>query len=77
MTYEIAKVMNTTTTHGWLFQTADSQTNLKAGTFQAVISGAKETVGSDIVTAINGESITNSKRSFNILRRKHSTQPNH
>jgi S1-C subfamily serine protease len=59
MTFEIAQVMNTTVTYGWLVESADATTGLKGGATQAIASGTTVTIGGDIVTAINGTRITN------------------
>jgi S1-C subfamily serine protease len=59
MTYEIAQVMGTNMTYGWLIATASSQTGLKGGTSQVVVAGERVTIGGDIIIAINGTRITN------------------
>jgi S1-C subfamily serine protease len=59
MTYEIAQIMNTNVTYGWLIATAPSQTGLQGGTTQTVIAGSLVTTGGDIIVGINGARITN------------------
>lgn len=58
MTYEIADVMNTNVTCGWLIAqvTADgpsAKAGLQGGTQQASITGESVIIGGDIITAIN------------------------
>jgi S1-C subfamily serine protease len=59
MTYEIAQVMGTNVTYGWLVATAPSGTGLQGGTRQAVVSGSVVTIGGDIIVTINGTRIMN------------------
>ncbi|MCJ7759514.1 trypsin-like peptidase domain-containing protein, partial [Candidatus Bathyarchaeota archaeon] len=62
MTYEIAEVMNTNVTCGWLIAqiTADgpsAKAGLQGGTQQVSIAGKSAIIGGDIVTAINTTSM--------------------
>jgi len=53
MTFEIAQAMGTSATYGWLIVTAPSETGLRGGTRQVVISGSLVTIGGDIIIAVN------------------------
>jgi len=64
MTSEIAKVMSTNVTYGWLIAQMASggpaaNAGLRSGTKQALIAGEWITIGGDIVIAINETRITN------------------
>lgn len=59
MNYQIAQAMGTSTTYGWLVESVSAQNGLKAGTTQASILGSTVILGGDIITAINGDRITN------------------
>jgi len=64
MDYETAQAMNTTVTYGWLIGQVTSggpaaTAGLEGGTTQVDILGTTETIGGDIIIAINGTRITN------------------
>jgi S1-C subfamily serine protease len=64
MNYETAQAMNTTVTYGWLIAQVTSggpaaNAGLQGGTTQVDILGTPETIGGDIIIAINGTRITN------------------
>ncbi|MEM3825746.1 MAG: PDZ domain-containing protein, partial [Candidatus Bathyarchaeia archaeon] len=64
MTYEIARVMGTNITYGWLITQVVSggpaaNAGLKGGTKQVLVAGKYVTVGGDIIIAVNGTRITN------------------
>lgn len=64
MNYETAQAMNTTVTYGYLIAQVTSggpaaTAGLKGGTTQVIILGSTETIGGDIIIAINGTRITN------------------
>lgn len=59
MTYEIARAMGTNVTYGWLVASVPSETGLRGGTSQALITGEILTIGGDIIIAINEKRITN------------------
>jgi len=64
MDYEIAQLINTTVTYGWLIAQVTSggpaaTAGLLGGTTQVDILGNTETIGGEIIIAINGTRITN------------------
>ncbi len=59
MNYQIAQAMGTNVTYGFLVETVSVQNGLKGGTTQTTILGSSIILGGDIITAINGERITN------------------
>jgi S1-C subfamily serine protease len=59
MNYQIAQVMGTSVTYGYLVESVSTQNGLKGGTTQATILGSNTMIGGDIITAINGARITN------------------
>lgn len=64
MNYETALAMNTTVTYGWLIGQVTSggpaaTASLQGGTTQTTILGSQETIGGDIIIALNGTRITN------------------
>ena len=64
MDYATAQAMNTTVTYGWLIGQVVSggpaaTAGIKGGTTQVNILGTTETIGGDIITAVNGTRITN------------------
>ncbi len=59
MNYQIAQVMKTSITYGWLVESVSTQNGLKGGSTQTTILGSNVILGGDIITAINGVRITN------------------
>jgi S1-C subfamily serine protease len=59
MSYQIAQVMGTSVTYGWLVESVSSQNGLQGGNTQKSILGSNVIIGGDIITAINGVRITN------------------
>jgi S1-C subfamily serine protease len=64
MNYETAQAMSTNVTYGYLIAQVTSggpaaTAGLEGGTTQANILGTTETIGGDVITAINGTRITN------------------
>lgn len=59
MNYQIAQIMKTSITYGWLVESVSTQNGLKGGSTQTTILGSNLILGGDIITAINGVRITN------------------
>ena len=59
MNYQIAQAMGTSVTYGWLVEQVSTQNGLKGGSTQATVLGSNVMLGGDIITAINGQRITN------------------
>jgi S1-C subfamily serine protease len=64
MTYEIAMVMGTNITYGWLIVQVTSggpadEAGLQGGTQTVLVGAEYVTIGGDILTAINGTKIAN------------------
>lgn len=76
MTYQIAQVMDTNVTYGWLVTSSPSATGLHGGTSQVQIPGEQNlvTIGGDIIVAINGARIAKGDDLFSYLEEY--TSPN-
>ncbi len=59
MNYQIAQAMKTSVTYGWIVESVSTQNGLKGGSTQTTILGTNVIIGGDIITAINGVTITN------------------
>ncbi len=59
MSYQIAQVMHVSVTYGYLVESVSTQNGLKGGSTQVSILGQNVIIGGDIITAINGTTITN------------------
>jgi S1-C subfamily serine protease len=59
MNYQIAEAMGVSVTYGWLVESVSTQNGLKGGTSRVAILGSNVVIGGDIVTAINGNRISN------------------
>jgi S1-C subfamily serine protease len=59
MNYQIAQAMGSSFTYGWLVESVTSDNGLKGGKTQITILDSRVIIGGDIITAINGNRITN------------------
>ena len=60
MSYQIAQLMHTSTTYGYLVESVSTQNGLKGGSTTASVLGSTVTIGGDIIIGVNGTTITNS-----------------
>jgi len=59
MSYQIAQLMHVSVTYGYLVESVSTQNGLKGGSTQVTVLGNNVIIGGDIITAINGTTITN------------------
>jgi 2-alkenal reductase len=67
MNYQIAQAMGTSTTYGVLVEQVSTQNGLQGGSTTQRILGSTVMLGGDIITAINGQRITNIDNLFSYL----------
>lgn len=69
MNYQIAQVIGTNVTYGFLVENVSLQNGLKGGNTQKSILGSTVILGGDIIVAINGQRITNTDDLLSYLER--------
>jgi S1-C subfamily serine protease len=76
VTPQLQRLFNLPTSHGLLVQTVDRNTpaakaGIQAGTTSVVVQGVSVTVGGDIITKVDGTSVTTFDQLFNVVLNKH------
>ncbi len=70
MNYQIAQVVGTNVTYGWLVETVSTQNGLKGGSTQVTVLGNQIVTGGDIIIGINGARIANTDDLLSYLEQK-------
>ena len=70
MNYQIAQIIGTNVTYGWLVESISNQNGLKAGTTQVTVGASTVIIGGDVVIGINGTRIANTDDLLSYLEQK-------